>query len=147
MKLTHKPRGALCVLTTLTLITGSAFAQDAPTPIGLDKEVTIGGVDTACSGIGQEKANPHWLAYPARVEFSNLKQEYLSDGAVTISDAKGQHLASVSCEGPWILLRPTVPGAYSIEGWIPSTGAKPQHGLFHSPGSGQVRLVLRFPDA
>jgi hypothetical protein len=143
----YRPAQALIILAATALIAGPSCGQDAPTPIGLDKEITIGGVDVACSGIGQEKADPRWTAYPARVEFSNPKQEYLSDGAVTVANAKGERLASVSCEGPWILLRPTTPGAYSIEGWIPGSGTKPQHGAFHSPGAGQVRLVLRFPDA
>jgi hypothetical protein len=137
----------LTILAAGALTAGPCLGQDTPTPVGLDKEVTIGGVDIACSGIGQEKSDPRWLAYPTRVEFSNPKQEYLSDGAVTVANAKGERLASVSCEGPWILLRPTTPGSYSIEGWIPGTGTKPQHGAFHSPGAGQVRLVLRFPDA
>ncbi len=144
--LVHKTP-SLLALAACALLASPCMAQDTPTPIGLDKETTIGGVDVACSGIGQEKADPKWLAYPTRVEFSNPKQEYLSDGAVTVINAKGQRLASVSCEGPWILLRPTVPGAYSVEGWIPGTAAKPQHGVFHSPGSGQLRLILRFPDA
>ena len=62
-------------------------------------------------------------------------------------DAGGRRLAAVSCDGPWILVRPSAPGAYSFDGWLPGIGAKPRHGVMHAPAKGQTRLVLQFPDA
>jgi len=129
------------------LIAHACIAQEAPIRIGLDKERAIGGLQVACTGIGQEKNDPRWAAFPIRVEFSNLKREYLSDGAVAVLDASGRRMAAVSCEGPWILLRPSEPGRYGVEGWLPGTAVKPLHGVFHIPYKGQMRLILQFPDA
>ncbi len=124
-----------------------SLAQDAPTPVPLNTETVIGDLAVGCSGVGQQKAEPRWLTYPIRVEFSNPGQEYLSDGAVSVSDSKGRELASVSCEGPWILLRPATPGGYSVKGWLTDVKTKPQSGAFHIPYKGQMRMVLVFPDA
>jgi hypothetical protein len=99
----------------------------------------------ACTGIGQEKADPRWQAYPIRVEFSEPGGAYLADEALSVSDHAGKVLATVACEGPWILLRPEAPGAYSFKGWVPGGAAAPRGGAFRIPAKGQARMVLQFP--
>ena len=121
------------------------MAQDAPTRIPLDAERAIGGVNIACTGIGQQKDDLRWRAYPIRVEFATAGGDYISDEALSVMDHAGKVLASVTCEGPWILLRPDAPGNYSFKGWTPNNPGASRGGSFRIPAQGQSRLVLHFP--
>lgn len=122
-----------------------ALAQEGPVRIPLDGERTLGGVAIACTGIGQEKQDPRWQAYPVRVEFSAPGGDYLADEALSVMDRSGRTLATVACEGPWILLRPQAPGQYRFSGWVPGKPGAPRGGTFHVPLKSQIRLVLQFP--
>jgi hypothetical protein len=122
----------------------SAIAQEAPTSIPLDTERAIGGVMIGCTGIGQQKHDPRWLAYPIQVEFARPDGAYLGDEALSVMDHSGKVLASVTCEGPWILLRPDAPGEYSFKGWLPGSAVGPSGGSFHIPAKGRARIVLHF---
>ena len=132
----------------LVLWASALGAQPAPTRdatvVALDAETTVNGVPVACTGVGQTKADPKWLAYSVRLEFSNPARDYLADEAVAVSDAKGRRLAAMSCEGPWILLK-LPPGPYTVEGWLPGAAAATAHAAFRAPAKGQLRLVLVFP--
>ena len=121
------------------------MAQEAPTRVPLDTETVIGGIAIACTGIGQEKHDPRWLAYPIQVEFARADGAYLADETLSVSGGRGAPLASIDCEGPWILLRPSAPGDYSIAGWAPGATGATKGGSFHIPAKGRQRLVLRFP--
>ena len=122
-----------------------AAAQPAPQVLPLDKVTTIAGIDFACTGIGQEKQDPQWAAFPAKVEFADLQADLIADEILSVTNAKGEALATVKCEGPWILLRPTAPGVYHVKGWFPEGNAPPQSGMFSIPG--HAHLVMRFPAA
>ncbi|HEY5289277.1 MAG TPA: hypothetical protein VIJ59_04525 [Caulobacteraceae bacterium] len=128
-------------------LVGQALAQPAPERIPIDQVRTIGGVDFACTGIGQEKADPRWNAFPVRVEFSDQQAALIADETLAVLDRGGAALASVACEGPWILLRPAAPGPYTVKGWSPGSGAGPQTAHFTIPGHGQTRIEMRFPAA
>lgn len=127
------------------LAVASADAAE-PKALTVDAETTVGGVPVACTGIGQTRLDPKWQAYGVRVEVSNAQSEYLVGGAVTVKDAKGAEVLSVSCDAPWILMKLPA-GAYRIEGRILGSDAKPRSAPFSPPKSGQMRLVLQFPDA
>jgi hypothetical protein len=122
---------------------GAANAQ--PTKVPLDAETTVDGVPVACTGVGQTKLDPHWTTYPVRAEFSDAKNAYLANEAITVWDAHGRQVVSVSCEGPWILLK-LAPGSYRIEGRLLDMAAKPRTAPFKPPAKGQMRLVLQFLD-
>jgi len=117
----------------------------AATPIPLDQERMIDGVGVACSGIGQSKADPRWLSYSVRLEFSDPARDYLADEAVAVTNAAGQRLAAVKCEGPWILIK-LPPGTYRVTGWLPGSPDKPVSAEIHAPAKGQQRFVLEFPN-
>jgi hypothetical protein len=125
-------------------VAAPALAQEAPTSIPLDSERAIGGVMIGCTGIGQQKHDPRWLAYPIQVEFARPDGAYLGDEALSVTDHSGKVLASVTCEGPWILLRPDAPGEYSFKGWLPGSTVAPSGGTFHIPAKGRARMVLHF---
>ena len=122
----------------------AATAQPMSLPV--DAEATAGGVPVACTGIGQTRLDPKWQAYGVRVEFSNARNEYLVGAAVTVHDKKGAEVLNVSCDAPWVLMKLPA-GAYSIEGRILNSPAKPRSAPFSPPAKGQMRLVLQFPDA
>lgn len=135
-------------LATLAAFGPPAQVQAQPADevnLPLDRSVTVGGVEVACTGVGQTRTDPKWQAFPVRVEFSDSRQEYLGSGAVTVF-ADRRRLLSVRCDAPWILLK-LQPGAYRIEGRVPGSPARPRSAGFHTPARGQMRLVLQFPDA
>ena len=154
-------RGPLKLVATLTAVltldVGAALSQSqgapgamegsgSPTAVPLDSEATFGTLTIACTGVGQSKDNPKWKAYPVRIEFSNPAGDLLANGAATIARA-GATLASVSCEGPWILARPAsarAGGAYRLTGWLPGQGYKPITEAFTFPQGGQKVIDLRF---
>jgi hypothetical protein len=130
-------------LVALLAFAGAAAAQGEAQGLPLDQTTTIGGIDFACTGIGQEKQDPRWTAFPAKVEFADLQGDLIADEILSVTNAKGEVLATVKCEGPWILLRPAAPGVYHVKGSFPEGNAPPQSGMFSIPG--HVHLVMRFP--
>jgi hypothetical protein len=111
-----------------------------------DQGVVVNGVEAACTGIGQTRNDPQWAAYPVRVEFANGRAEYLVGAVVSVSDATGAPLLSVSCDAPWVLLK-LAPGDYKVFARLTGSAAQPRSAAVRSPRSGQVLVVMRFPDA
>jgi hypothetical protein len=136
-------------LPTIGLLAAVLLSQTPlppPTLLPVDAETMVAGVAAGCTGVGQTKDDPRWLAYPVRIEFANAAREYLQAGVVTIYDAKGASVLSVRCEAPWILLKLPA-GSYRVEGRVPDSPAQPRTATFTTPAKGQMRLVLTFPDA
>jgi hypothetical protein len=124
----------------------SVFALPARAqPMPMDTPTTIGGVDTVCTGIGDEaQKDPRWLAYPVRIEFSNGGAQYLSGAHVELAKAGGQPVLSLDCQGAWVLLRPS-PGTYKVTATLMSQpGGGTASATFSPPRSGQKRVVLDF---
>ncbi|MGH7025297.1 MAG: hypothetical protein ACREEB_17140 [Caulobacteraceae bacterium] len=134
---------AIVAITLLFAAAGQAVAQAERVP--LDGERAIGGVTIACTGIGQERNDPRWNAYPVRIESSDTNRAMVADEIVSVSDRSGAVLATVQCEGPWILLRPSAPGPYTVKGWLPGAPSASAGGAFRIPAKGQTRIELRFP--
>jgi hypothetical protein len=140
---------AIALAAASGLAAHAALAQgdaEGAVAVPLDQERVVGDIPVACTGVGQTKADPHWLSYSVRVEFSNPAKEYLANEAVAIFDVSGRKLAAASCDGPWILFK-LPPGAYTARGWLPGSSTSPVTASFRAPGKGQLRLVLRFPSA
>ncbi len=141
--------GALCA-------TGAAAAPRATTPppsydieierMAVDKDLVIDGVQLACTGIGDTRADPKWTAYPIRVEFSDAKNEYMTDAVVALVDAKGAEVLMARCDSPWLLLKPP-PGTYAVYAQLMDSAAKMRSAKFSVPAHGQKRVVLQFPDS
>lgn len=126
------------------VLAAGAAAQPAPQVLPLDEESVVGGVEVACTGIAESRLEARWTRYPLRVEFANPRREYLAGATVAVKDAKGRQMLSVSCNGPWVLLR-LPKGSYTVEAWMPGS-AKPRTARVSPPVSGQKRVVLQFPD-
>jgi hypothetical protein len=121
---------------------GPAFAQNS---IPMDQPITIGGVDTVCTGIGSEaQQDPRWQAYPVRIEFSNGGSQYLSGAHVELSAAGGKQLAALDCLGPWVLFK-LPKGQYKVTATLTDQpGGGTSSASFSPPASGQKRVSLIF---
>lgn len=142
MKFVHLAAAAVAIGGTAGLI-WPAHAASIP----MDQPITVNGIETACSGIGdQAKENPMWKTYPIRVEFSNGGAQYLSGAHVTLSQG-GKTLTSFDCSGAWVLFKGLNAGSiYKISATItdqPGAGEKSVN--FQPPASGQKRVVIQYP--
>jgi hypothetical protein len=142
----HVPATLAARLAVFAAAAVVAHAADEPQALTVDAETQVGGVPVACTGIGQMRNDPRWQAYGVRIEVSNAMNEYLVGEAVTVRDKAGAEILSVTCDAPWVLIK-LPPGAYVVEGRILGSPAKPRSAPFSPPKSGQMRLVLQFPDA
>jgi hypothetical protein len=133
-------------LAVSVVLAAAAAAPDAgPTALKLDGETQIGAATVVCTGIGQTRADPRWLEFPIRLEFSDAANTYLAGEEAKIRAVSGPQMLNVTCEGPWILLR-LPQGAYQVEARILNSKAKPRSTRFSIPVKGQQRVVLQFPD-
>jgi hypothetical protein len=149
-------RRLVCLLSAASLfaVGAAAATREAPAPapydieierMAVDQEVVIGGVQLACTGIGDTRQDPKWAAYPVRVEFSDAKNQYMTDALVALIDAKGEAVLMVRCDSPWLLLKPA-PGTYSVYAQLMEGSTQMRSARFSVPKSGQKRIVLQFPD-
>jgi hypothetical protein len=127
------------------LVFGVGAAAAQPVHIALDHEETVAGIGVACTGIGQTKDDPKWLAYPVRVEFAGAGGEYLANETLVLSGAKGAQLLAVSCDGPWILLKLPPGKSYRVDGQVGASAEETVSARVKAPGHGQARVVLSFP--
>ena len=113
-------------------------------PMAMDTPVTINGVDAACTGIADSKADPRWQTYPVRIEFSNGGAQYLAGAHVSLAKS-GNVLTELDCNAPWVLFK-LPPGSYSVTATILGSAAKARTAKFSPPKTGQKRITLQFPD-
>jgi hypothetical protein len=149
-------RRLACLLSLAAFCAAGAGAAPRETPppaafdveiarMVVDQDVDINGVHLACTGIGDTRGDPKWAAYPIRVEFSDAKNEYMTDGFVALVDAKGEAVLMVRCDSPWLLLKPP-PGAYAVYAQLMDSAVRMRSARFTVPTHGQKRVVLQFPD-
>jgi hypothetical protein len=126
-------------------VAGYFWPASADSTIQMDNPVSIGGVQTVCTGIGDDaQHDPRWLAFPIRVEFSNGGAQYLSGAHVELSTAGGKTLAALDCAGPWVLFQ-VGPGTYKVTATLTGQqGGGTSSATFSPPAKGQKRVVLGF---
>ena len=128
---------AACVVAGLGAF-GVAQAQE----LVVDAEMTVSGIDVACTGVGDEaNSDARWPTYAVRIEFAGPGGEYLSDLDLSVADNRGQVILQAHCNGPWFLAR-LEPGRYEIE--ATSTSGEMRSARFSAPSHGQSRTILRF---
>lgn len=113
---------ALCVTIgpalVLPLLTNAAQAvQDQP--------VTIGGVETVCTGVGSAKDNPAWSAYPVKLVFANPAGENLAQVHLSVMQG-GKPVVETECDAPWMLMKLPA-GNYDVAATVPG-GVGPRGG-------------------
>jgi hypothetical protein len=70
-----------------TAASGQSLA--APVPLPVDRATTVGGMEMACTGVGETRRNTQWASFGVRIEFSNGRNEYLGGGAVRVRNLAG----------------------------------------------------------
>ena len=123
---------------------GFVYPTQAQSYAAMDNPITINGVDTVCTGVGDEaQHDPRWLAFPIRIEFSNGGAQYLSGAHVVLSSG-GKTLAALDCAGPWVLFQ-VGPGTYKVTATLTGDqGGGTTTASFSPPAKGQKRVVLDF---
>ena len=110
-----------------------------------DQPVSIGGVESVCTGVGSAKDNPAWAAYPVKLVFANQAGEDLAQVHVTLTQG-GKAVMDTDCDAPWLLVKAPA-GNYGVAASIPGqTGGRNATGQFTTAASGaQKTITLTFP--
>ena len=118
----------------------SALADDAEI-LKPDTPTKVGTVEAVCTGVGLDaRQNPAWTAYPLKIEIAGRGGQYLGDVQLTLR-RKDSLLATVKCDGPWVLFK-TDPGAYRVD---VGTDGQTATSNAYVPTKGQGRIIIRFP--
>ncbi|HEX7007129.1 MAG TPA: hypothetical protein VF274_08320 [Alphaproteobacteria bacterium] len=80
---------------------------------GADAEKTYGDITYVCTGIGEERDNPKWATYPAKIMLTTNTGAYVANADITIQDETGAVVLEATCNGPW-LLADLKPGRYEV---------------------------------
>lgn len=112
-----------------------------------DQPVTIGGVESVCTGVGSAKDNPAWKDYPVKLTFSNMAGENEASEHVAITQG-GKSVMETDCDAPWLLIKAPA-GHYDVNASLPgNNGARTASAQFSTSGSGGQQTVnLAFPGA
>ena len=133
-------QSAMAVLTASTLATTAAWAAEKLTE---EMPKAIDGVETVCDGVTIDNRNdPKWRAYSLRMEFVGKGGQYL--GGETVSVKGEEHDVSVTCQGPWVLMKLPA-GSYHVSADVPDAGHKEMN--VRVPASGQHVAMFVFPNA
>ena len=128
------------------LLAGAAAQPALADRLPMDRPITIDGITTVCTGIGEEAQNdPRWKAYPIRVEFSNGEAQYLAGAHVELAEG-GKTLVVARLLGR---LGVVPAGARQLHGpchaaLSPRRSEAAQRQRSRRPPSGQKRVVLQF---
>ena len=109
-----------------------------------DQPVTIGGVESVCTGVGSAKDNPAWAGYPIKLVFANPKGEDLADVHVSIMQG-GKSLVETECDAPWVLMKLPA-GSYNVSASVPgNAGARMGKASFSTKGGPQQTVTVMLP--
>jgi hypothetical protein len=135
---------------TVSVAVGSLMALPALTNAAYavqDQPVTIGGVQSVCTGVGSAKDNPDWKNYPIKLTFSNLAGENEASEHVAITQG-GKSVMETDCDAPWLLIKAPA-GHYDVSASLPgNSSARMAKAAFSTGASGAQQTVnLAFPSA
>jgi hypothetical protein len=109
-----------------------------------DQPVTIGGVESVCTGVGSAKDNPAWGSYPIKLTFSNMSGENEAAEHIAVLQG-GKTVMETDCDAPWLLIRAPA-GHYDVQASLPGAATRTAHAAFTTSGSGAQKTVnLAFP--
>jgi hypothetical protein len=127
----------------LSAAAGTALALPAFTITAFavqDQPVTIGGVETVCTGVGSAKDNPAWSAYPVKLVFANPSGEDLAQEHISVMQG-GKPVVETDCDAPWVLMKLPA-GQYNVTA---SIGARTGNASFSTSGSGHKTVTITMP--
>jgi hypothetical protein len=128
---------------TAGLLAGAVLGAALPGPArAAGDEQSYQGVGYVCTGVGEDRDDPRWAAYPAKVMLTTKSGAFVADGRLTIRDAQGKTVLEASCDAPWLLAR-LAPGRYQVTAEV---AGHSQKGTLVVPAKGQAALTLRFAE-
>jgi hypothetical protein len=111
-----------------------------------DQPVTIGGVESVCTGVGSAKDNPAWGGYPIKLTFSNMAGENEASEHIAVLQ-NGKTVMETDCDAPWLLIKAPA-GHYDIHASLPGATVRTASASFTTAASGAQKTVnLAFPGA
>ncbi len=133
---------------TLSVAAGSLLALPALSNYAFavqDQPVTIGGVESVCTGVGSAKDNPDWKNYPVKLTFSNMAGENEASEHIAITQG-GKPVMETDCDAPWLLIKAPA-GHYDVRASLPGgSGTRTASAAFSTGGSGGQQTVnVAFP--
>jgi hypothetical protein len=108
-----------------------------------DQPVTIGGIQSVCTGVGSAKDNPDWNGYPVKLVFANSAGEDLAAVHVAVSKG-GKTMMETDCDAPWLLLKAPA-GNYGVKATINGAPGRNATAKFSGGGRAQKTITLTFP--
>ena len=127
----------------VSLAAGTALALPAivtPVLAVQDQPVTIGNVETVCTGVGSAKDNPAWAGYPVKLVFANSAGEDLAQVHVAITQG-GKTVMETDCDAPWLLVK-APSGSYGVRAMV---GPRTATASFSTGGGAQKEVTVMFP--
>jgi hypothetical protein len=107
-----------------------------------DQPMSLGGVESVCTGVGSAKDNPAWSGYPIKLTFSNLAGENEANEHIAITQG-GKKVMDTDCDAPWLLIKAPA-GRYDVTAML--EGGSTAHASFSTSGAGaQQAINLAFP--
>lgn len=111
----------------------------------IDRETSVNGIPAACTGVGDQQENSaRWSAYPVKVVVSGTGHQFFSGETVSITRGDGRHVAQMTCNGPWVLMK-LRPGAYHATVNLPGHPTKTV--AFNAPARGQREVNVVYNGA
>jgi hypothetical protein len=109
-----------------------------------DQPVTIGGIETVCTGVGSAKDNPAWSAYPVKLVFANPAGEDLAQVHVAVMQG-GKPVVETDCDAPWVLMKLPA-GSYNVSASVPGrAGSRIGKASFSTKGGAQQTVNVMLP--
>ena len=135
MKLVHFS----AVTATAALAFTAALAEELP----YNQPKTIDGVETMCDGSSlNDRRDGNSAGYTLRLEMVGKGGQYLGGETITVNG--NEHQLSVTCQGPWVLMKLPA-GSYKIAADVPEAGHKEMN--VRVSGTGQQVVMMRWPNA
>ncbi len=133
------------IAVVIAVSAGGALAWPATQAFAVqDQPVSIGGVESVCTGVGSAKDNPAWSGYPVKLVFANGAGEDLAQVHVAITQA-GKTVMETDCDAPWLLVKAPA-GSYGVNATIPGqAGARNATAQFSTGSGAQKTVTLTFP--
>lgn len=108
-----------------------------------DQPVTIGGIQSVCTGVGSAKDNPDWNGYPVKLVFANSAGEDLAAVHVAVNQG-GKTVMETDCDAPWLLVKAPA-GTYGVSASINGAPGRNATAKFSGGGGAQKTITLTFP--
>ena len=108
-----------------------------------DQPVTIGGVESVCTGVGSAKDNPAWKDYPIKLTFSNMAGENEAAEHIAIRQS-GKTVMETDCDAPWLLIKAPA-GHYDVNASLAGSDRTASATFSTGTSGAQQTVNLAFP--